>query len=960
MTATPARDRARAGAAAAVPASPWASEAGDVVDVLRTDAEHGLSGDEVIARRAVFGRNELQESPPEPWPQRLVRQFVDPLVGLLLVAILVSVLAWLGDGADDAPVEAIVIALIVVANVVIGFWQETKAIKAVDALRELAATRVSVVRDGAVTTVANTELVPGDMALLAEGDAVGADCRLVDAASLQVAEAPLTGESEAVTKQPDRLPAITELAERTNMVFNGTAVVRGRGRAVVVATGMDSEIGRIATLLDRAAEDATPLEQQVSWLGRVLGITVVVLAAVVVGAIVLAAETRSATTVVDALLVGVSLAVAAVPEGLPAILTIVLALGVQRMAARRAIVKRLSSVETLGSASVICTDKTGTLTRNEMTIVRVVTASVDARVTGSGYRPVGEFLVDGAPVHEDDQPARSEIELLLEAGSLANDATLSEDEPGRWSVLGDPTEAAFLVAERKLGITERRRMRYERVAEVPFSSERKMMTTIDRDGDPAAPSELLLVTKGAPDVLLERCTHERIAGRVVELTDDRRAELAATVEHLADDALRTLAVAYRRLDDVTGPVDEKVERDLVHLGVVGIVDPPRPEVADAVREARAAGVRVMMITGDHPRTAARIGDQLGVETPGEMALVPGPRDGVPGRELAAMDEQQFTDVVRTRSIFARVSPEQKLHIVESLQADGEIVAMTGDGVNDAPALRQAEIGVAMGINGTEVSKEASDMILADDNFATILRAVREGREIFADIRKFLRYLLASNAGEVLVMFVGVLAAGALGLTVAASGGGGETLAVPLLATQILWINLVTDSALALALGVDPAVDDVMKAPPRRLTDRVIDRSMVTTIALIGVTTAVAGLVALDLELAGGMLGGSGDIGTARTMAFTTVVLAQIFNAFNARSDRSSAFVRMFDNRLLWAAAGLTVALQVAVVHLPPLNRAFDTEPLDAQQWAICAALSSSVLVVDEIRKAVIRPRTADM
>ena len=956
MTATPARDRADLGAGPEIPSSPWASDVDHLVDVLGTHPEHGLSSDEVIRRRAVFGPNELEESPPEPWTQRLVRQFVDPLVGLLLVAILVSVVAWLGDGGDEAPVEAIVIALIVVANAVIGFWQESKAIKAVDALRELSATRVSVVRDGAPVTISNTELVPGDVVLLAEGDAVGADCRLLDSASLQVAEAPLTGESEAVTKQPGSLPVITELAERTNMVFNGTGVVRGRGRAVVVATGMDAEIGRIATLLDQTTEEATPLEQQIAWLGRVLGITVVVLAAVVVAAIVLTAETRTATTVVDALLVGVSLAVAAVPEGLPAILTIVLALGVQRMAARRAIVKRLSSVETLGTASVICTDKTGTLTRNEMTIVRAVTASVDARVTGTGYRPVGEFLVDDGPLGEGDEVERDELELLLEAGSLANDATLSEDEQGRWSVIGDPTEAAFLVAERKLGITQRRRARYERVAEVPFSSERKLMTTVDRDGHPAAPTELMLVTKGAPDVLLERCTHERVAGRVVELTDERRTELHETVGRLADDALRTLAVAYRRLDDLDAPVDEAIERDLVHLGVVGILDPPRPEVAAAVREAHRAGVRVLMITGDHPRTAARIGAELGVEVPDERALTPERIDGVTGRRLAALDGQEFTDVVRTRAVFARVSPEQKLRIVESLQADGEIVAMTGDGVNDAPALRQAEIGVAMGINGTEVSKEAADMILADDNFATILRAVREGREIFADIRKFLRYLLASNAGEVLVMFVGVLAAGALGLTVAASGGGGETLAVPLLATQILWINLVTDSALALALGVDPAVDDVMTVPPRRLTDRVIDRDMVTTIVLIGVTTAAAGLVALDLELAGGLLGGSGDIGTARTMAFTTVVLAQIFNAFNARSDRSSAFVRMFDNRLLWAAAGLTVALQIAVVHLPPLNRAFDTEPLDARQWAICAALSSSVLVVDEIRKALARAR----
>ncbi|MDP8255658.1 MAG: cation-transporting P-type ATPase, partial [Candidatus Alcyoniella australis] len=648
------------------------------------------------------------------------------------------------------------------------------------------------------------------------------------------------------------------------------------------------------------------------------------------------------------------LAVAAVPEGLPAILSVVLALGVQRMASQRAIVKRLSSVETLGSASVICTDKTGTLTRNEMTIVKVVTPSVEVDVTGIGYEPVGEVRVNGERVQ--DELLRREVELVLEGGSLANDATLRSDGD-RWEVLGDPTEAAFLVAERKLGLTAARSERFERVAEVPFTSERKLMTTVDLDSQAEHGQnhhdrrEFVLVTKGAPDVLLGRCTHERVGGDVVELTPQRRDRILADVERLADDALRTLAVAYRRLDTVANDIDESHEHDLVHLGIVGIVDPPRPEVIEAVADAQRAGVRVIMITGDHPRTAGRIGQQLGIETDAAASAGGQNGTGVTGAELGKLDEAEFAATVGRRSVFARVSPEQKLRIVEALQHDGQIVAMTGDGVNDAPALRQAEIGVAMGINGTEVSKEAADMILADDNFATILSAVREGREIFADIRKFLRYLLASNAGEVLVMFVGVLAAGALGLTDAT---GGDGLAVPLLATQILWINLLTDSALALALGVDPAVEDVMDVPPRRVTDRIVDRSMIVTIALIGVTSAIAGLIALDLELAGGLLGGSGDISTARTMVFTTIVLAQIFNAFNARSDTVSAFVRPFDNRLLWAAAGLTLVLQIAVVHAPPLQRAFDTDALDITQWATCVGLASAVLWVDEIRKVIRR------
>jgi calcium-translocating P-type ATPase len=520
-------------------------------------------------------------------------------------------------------------------------------------------------------------------------------------------------------------------------------------------------------------------------------------------------------------------------------------------------------------------------------------------------------------------------------------------------VLGDPTEAAFLVAERKLGIAEGRIRRFTRVDEVPFTSDRKLMSTLHRDGDfdsgpriehRVASSELTMFTKGAPDVLLERCSHERVGDHDVELTDERRRTILGTVDRLADEALRTLGVAYRPMAPQASSIDTDAEHGLIHLGIVGIVDPPRDEAAAAIAEAHQAGIRVIMITGDHPRTAARIGAQLGIGD--------GSTDAVTGRELSAMNDSEFRSATETSDVFARVAPEHKLRIVEQLQHDGQVVAMTGDGVNDAPALKQADIGVAMGINGTEVSKDASNMILADDNFATIVTAVREGREIFDNIRKCVRYLLASNTGEVLVVLVGVLAASWLGIA-----GADDGLDVPLLATQILWINLLTDSALALALGLDAPVDDVMRRPVRRLDERIVNRSMIATIALIGVVSAVAGLLALDIELPGGMIEGSGDIDTARTMVFTTIVLAQIFNAFNARSDTVSAFVRPFQNRLLWAAVALTVALQIVVVHVPFMNRAFDTEPLDAGRWMLCLGLASTVLFADELRKLLHRGRS---
>jgi magnesium-transporting ATPase (P-type) len=802
----------------------------------------------------------------------------------------------------------------------------------------MTAATAGVMRDGREERIAAVEVVPGDVLLLAEGDAVSADARLLEAASLTVAEASLTGESEPVLKSVATLAEPAGLGDRVNMVFDGTAIARGRGRAVVTATGMATEVGHVSRLLGRTEEEPTPLQREVDRLGRMLALAVIAIAIVVVGAILLTAEIEEASDLVDVLLVGVSLAVAAVPEGLPAVLSVVLALGVQRMARERAIVKKLSSVETLGSASVVCSDKTGTLTKDEMTIVKVITASGEVDVTGTGYRPVGELQVNGHAL--DDPVLLDEVRFVLGGGSLANDAVLRYDGDDAWSIRGDPTEAAFLVAEAKIGLTEARQARFERVGEIPFTSERKLMTTLEADVE--REGRIAVVTKGAPDVLLTRCTHERVAGEVRRLSDDRRGEVLATVDHLADLALRTLAVAYRPLSDVEPPPeDEAIERELIYLGMVGIIDPPRPEAKSAIADAHVAGVRIVMITGDHPRTAARIAGDLGIAEPNASALT--------GIDIQDLPDEGLRAAAREVSVYARVAPEHKLRIIDALQADQNIVAMTGDGVNDAPALKAADIGVAMGVTGTDVAKEAADMILADDNFVTIITAVREGRSIFSNIGKFLRFLLSSNIGEVFTMFFGVVLAGAIGLDAT-----GEALAVPLVAAQILWINLLTDTAPALALGVDPPPDDVMQHPPRRLTDRVINGQMWVGIVWVGLVMAAVTLASLDLALTGGILGGSGDIVEARTMAFTTLVLAQLFNTFNARSDRVSAFHQLFTNPLLWAAIGLSVMLQVAVVQIPFLNDAFETTPLAIGDWLICIGLASIVLWADEARKSVQR------
>ncbi len=912
------------------------SEADEVVAALQSDADRGLSTDEADRRREVHGPNELQAADAVPWWRRVFEQFTDPLVVLLLVAVVISLIAWVLEGAEGTPYEALVIAVIVVANAVIGLWQESKAEAAVAALAKMAMPHATVERDGSVVVVESRDVVPGDILLLREGDAVSADARLIEAETLKIAEAALTGESEAVIKNTDPVPGPAVVGDRLNMVFSGTAVASGRGKAVVTTTGMETEIGRIATLISSAGDDPTPLQREIARVGRLLGVVVVVIALVVIGAILLTSDISTGSELVDVLLVGVSLAVAAVPEGLPAILAVVLAMGVQRMASKNAIVKKLSSVETLGSASVICSDKTGTLTKNEMTIQQVVTASGAVEVTGVGYRPEGKVQRNGEPLEQGN--LWDEVQLVIRGGSLANDAA-TEEADGEWSITGDPTEAAFLVAEAKLGLTEERRQRYRRIHEVPFSSERKMMTTVDLDEhDEAHP---LVVTKGAPDVLLDRCTREWRGGDEVPLTEQRRIEINQSIDEMADQALRTLAVAFRRLDGPETVGETTLEDDLVYVGTAGIIDPPRPEATAAVASARSAGIRVVMITGDHPRTAGRIAQQLGITDDPDLALT--------GNEIDALDDEAFRAAVRITSVFARVAPEHKLRIVKALQDDDNVVAMTGDGVNDAPALKSADIGVAMGITGTEVSKEAAKMILTDDNFATILTAVREGRVIFDSIRKFLRYLLSSNMGEVLAVFLGVLFAGQLGLD-----GTGEVIAAPLLAVQILWINLLTDTAPALALGVDPPIGDVMDRPPRRPTDRVIDLEMQLGILVTGLTMGLATLLALDLTLVGGIFEGESDIVVARTVAFTTLVFAQLFNCFSSRSARQSAFVNLSSAHLLSAAVAVSVVLQIAVVHLPFLNRAFGTTGLDGGQWLLSIGLGASVLVVDEVKKLVVR------
>jgi Ca2+-transporting ATPase len=768
----------------------YLQEVDDVIKALKSDANVGLTDDEARARLERHGRNELTaEMPVRPW-RRLLAQFRGVLVILLLIATAVSAALWAVERDAPLPYEAIAILAVVLLNATMGYVQESRAQSAVAALRAMSAADATLIRDGERRSVPAADVVPGDIVLIEEGDTIPADARVIESTALQTAEAALTGESLPVMKEIAPLAEEVALADRYNMIFSGTAVTYGHGKAVITATGMQSEMGRIAGLLKETPDEPTPLQRELDRTGKVFGLVVVSIALVMIATIIVVEDVEGASALFDVLILGVALAVAAVPEGLPAVVTAVLSIGVQRMARRNAIVRHLAAVETLGSATVIASDKTGTLTKNELTVRVVVTASGRTTFEGSGYTPAGAVRREGGDAV--DGPVRAELERALAVADRANNATLQEHE-GRWTVQGDPTEGALLVAARKAGLSsDTLDEQLPRVGEVPFSSERKLMSTVHRDAD--QPEHGIVFTKGAPDVILARCNREMVGDERLALTAARRQEILHTNEALAGQALRTLGVAGRWLTteafaEHQAHPDERLEQDLVFAGLIGMIDPPRPEAKDAVARARRAGIRPLMITGDHPRTAAVIAQELGISSDGRT---------ITGAELEKLSPESGARTVADVSVYARVNPEHKLRIIDALRRTGAIVAMTGDGVNDAPALKRADIGIAMGITGTDVSKEAADMVLADDNFASIVAAVEEGRAVFAKIRKFLRYLLSSNIGEVLTMFFGVVLAGQIGLEVV-----GDAVVLPLLATQILWINLVTDGPPALALGIDP-------------------------------------------------------------------------------------------------------------------------------------------------------------
>ena len=935
-----------------------------VVSALGSDAARGLSRAEAQRRLDQYGPNRLKSAPETPWWHRLLEQFQNFLVIILLVATVISMVEWLlQDPRESAlPYEAIVILAIVVLNALLGFFQEARAEKSVRALMALAAPESTVVRDGERQRIAAHEIVPGDIVMVEAGDKIPADARVIENANLHTDEAPLTGESVPVAKETKPIDADVGLGDRRNMLFSGTVATYGRGRAIVVATGMETEVGRIAGLLEAAEKEPTPLQQELDRTGKRLSIIMLGICAVVFATGVLTSPVFNLNAMLSLFLFAVALAVAAIPEALPAIVTVGLSLGVRRMAAANAIVRKLPAVETLGAATVICSDKTGTLTRNEMTVRAIMTAEALVEVGGSGYIPEGEFTVGGAKLAE-TSGTRAAVEKTLRGAALANDAALVNSE-GRWKVQGDPTEGALIVAARKLGVAESELARFPRIAEIPFTSERKRHTTVHVDRENLG--ELHVFVKGAPEILLASCRHLWEGGKIVPLGEDRRADISQRNDALAAKALRTLAIATRTVPAAALGVDpqaaaanrtstiklpDSIEDDLVLLGLVGMIDPPRAEAKVAVATAKRAHIRSVMITGDHPATAEAIARELEIFEPGARTVT--------GIEMRTMEDAELDAIVEQVRVFARVDPEHKLRIVAALQRKGHIVAMTGDGINDAPALKSANIGVAMGITGTDVSKEAADMVLTDDNFASIVKAIEEGRGVYANIRKYLIYLLSSNAGELLTMFAGVMFAGVLGLTSAEPG-----LFLPLLAAQLLWINLITDGPPALALGVDPKDPDVMEREPRQRGTGVLTTADWWYLAGVGSVMMVGTLAVLDAYYPGGLFTlfakGTGpntaDEAYARTMAFTTLMMFQLFNVYNCRSNWRSAFSGFFDNKWLLVAVIFSLSTHVLVIYVPFLQTAFHTVALSAKDWLIVTGVSATLLVIVELVKLVLRAR----
>ena len=886
-----------------VAAEPWLLEAETVAREYGTDVRAGLSAGEVAARRSTFGPNELAGREHAPAWRIFAGQFANTMILVLAAAAVIT--AFVGDRKDT-----VVIGAIIVVNAVVGFVQEYRAGRAVAALRRLAAEGATVIRDGAVGRVAAADLVPGDVVVLAAGDVVPADLRLVEVQALRVDEATLTGESEPVAKSTGTVAAgeASLVGERYNTAFKGTAVTYGRGTGIVVATGMATELGRIALLLQAHGEPLTPLQRRLAGLGRWLAA-----AAIVVCAVVFAAGVARGEPVDEMFLTAVSLAVAAIPEGLPAVVTVALALGARRMAERRAVIRRLPAVETLGSVTVICSDKTGTLTENRMVVERVWTPAGEYTVTGDGYAPDGQFAGDGA-----DPAADSRLAALVRIAAACNDAVLLPPRQAGdgWTLQGDPTEGALLALAGKAGVDRATVERdLPRCGEIALDGARRRMTTIHAEGD-----GLWIATKGAVEAL------------VPLLGGTASADVAAAIEvaeRWADDGLRVMALAERHVGrsaargDADG--DGGLEADLRLAGVVAITDPPRREVRQAIADCLAAGVAPVVITGDHVRTATAVARRLGIPCGPESTLI--------GAELDALDDDAFAERVASVSIYARTSPEQKLRIVEAWKRRGAVVAMTGDGVNDAPALRRADIGVAMGVNGSDVSKEAADIVLADDNFATVVHAVEEGRRIYDNIRRFVRYLLTTNSGEVWVMFLGPL----LGLP------------VPLLPVQILWINLVTDGLPAIALGLERAEPDTMRRPPRRPGESIFAGGLWQHALWVGLLMAA---VVLPIQAVARAAGWHWS-----TMVFCTLGFLQLGHALAVRSERQSFFtLGARSNPWLLMAVVTTMAVQLAFVYVPALQGVFETAALGPAELAVVAVASCTVFVAVEIEKWLHRRR----
>ncbi len=881
----------------------------------------GLSSAEAARRLAEHGPNVLQQV-ARPSPLALLgAQFANVLILILLAAAAVS-------AAMSHAIEAIAIAAIVLLAVLLGFAQEYRAERALDALREMAAPHATVIRDGRELVIDARELVPGDLLVLRAGDRIAGDARLVGAARLAVQEAALTGESVAAEKRVGAASdAPTPIAERAGAVFAGTSVAAGRGTAEVTATGMQTEFGRVAATLGAVARGRTPLQRSLDRLGRTLA-----KGALLVVTVIVALGLWRGQPFIEMLVFGVALAVAVVPEALPAVVTVSLALGVQRLARRRALMRQLPAVETLGATSVICTDKTGTLTRDEMTLRELWLDGARVRLSGVGYAPDGALHVvqaETADAVAEDDALRAARELLT-AAALAGDAYV-DFEDGAWRLHGDPTEGAFCVAAAKAGVDlVAESARAPRTHEFPFSSETRRMTTVH-----AVDGRQVAFAKGAVEAILAGCRDEWTADGARALTEDRRRAILAVAQRMADDALRVLGVARRVVAAVpagtaNGPTDtggfDGVQSGMTFLGMAGMIDPPRPEAAAAVAACRRAGIHVVMITGDHPRTALAVAREVGIARGDRV---------VTGKDLAAWDDARLAEEIETIDVFARVAPADKLRLVTALQARGHIVAMTGDGVNDAPALKQADIGVAMGIGGTDVAREAAAMTLTDDNFATIVEAVEEGRGIFANIKKYLMFLLSSNIGEIGLM---------VGATLLA-------LPLPLTAVQVLYVNLATDGLPALALAVDPPERDLMARPPRDPRGSIFTRPVLLLVIVGGVWSGLVNLAVFTWARADGH-----GITAAMTMTFASLVLIQFFKAFSFRSDRNPVWQGVFANRWLLAAIAWELVLLAGIIHWPALHRAFGTTGLSGAEWGVVALAAATILPVLELTKRVIRRR----